>query len=319
MGQKDLSEKILEDYQDVFADILNVLLFQGRQVVKPEELCDTKLRSHYRADNGTLHEQERDIAKLWKKGGIIFTFCGLENQTSIDPDIPLRVIGYDGAAYRQQLLKQNKGQRYPVMTLVLYYGTKPWNSPKALKERLQVPEELNHYISDYQTHIFEIAYLTDEQVSMFQSDFQIVADYFVQMRKGQTYRQNTKIIQHVDAMLKFLSIFAKDQEYLNIDLSKHKGGQITMCVVLQEAINQGKIEGEKIGRIAGRSAGIIEGKKIGRSAGIIEGEKIGISKGEDRFARLVQLLISSGRLDDIKKATEDSSYRHELYQAFKIL
>ena len=80
-----------------------------------------------------------------------------------------------------------------------------------------------------------------------------------------------------------------------------------MCVVLQEAIHQGKIEGEKIGRIAGRSAGIIEG------------EKIGISKGEDRFARLVQLLISSGRLDDIKKATEDSSYRHELYQTFKIL
>lgn len=72
-----------------------------------------------------------------------------------------------------------------------------------------------------------------------------------------------------------------------------------MCVVLQEAINQGKIEGEKIGRIAGRSAGIIEG--------------------EDRFARLVQLLISSGRSDDIKKATEDSSYRHELYHHYKIL
>ena len=84
-----------------------------------------------------------------------------------------------------------------------------------------------------------------------------------------------------------------------------------MCVVLQEAIHQGKIEGEKIGRIAGRSAGIIEGEKIGRSVGIIEGE--------DRFARLVQLLISSGKLDDIKKATEDSSYRHELYHTFKIL
>ena len=60
-----------------------------------------------------------------------------------------------------------------------------------------------------------------------------------------------------------------------------------MCVVLQEAINQGKIEGEKIG--------------------------------ENRFARLVQLLISSGRLDEIKKATEDSFYRHELYHRYKIL
>ncbi len=98
--------------QTVYITFQYVLLFQGRQVVEPEELCDTKLRSHYRADNGALHEQERDIATLWKKDGIIFTFCGLENQTSIDPDIPLRVIGYDGAAYRQQLLKQNKGQTY---------------------------------------------------------------------------------------------------------------------------------------------------------------------------------------------------------------
>ena len=29
MGIKDLTEKILEDYNDVFADIINGLLFQG--------------------------------------------------------------------------------------------------------------------------------------------------------------------------------------------------------------------------------------------------------------------------------------------------
>ena len=28
MGEKDMSEKILEDYNDVFSDIVNVLLFQ---------------------------------------------------------------------------------------------------------------------------------------------------------------------------------------------------------------------------------------------------------------------------------------------------
>lgn len=29
MGEKDIAEKVLEDYNDVFADIVNVLLFQG--------------------------------------------------------------------------------------------------------------------------------------------------------------------------------------------------------------------------------------------------------------------------------------------------
>ena len=33
MGEKDITEKMLEDYNDVFADISNVLLWQGKQVI----------------------------------------------------------------------------------------------------------------------------------------------------------------------------------------------------------------------------------------------------------------------------------------------
>ena len=36
--EKDVSEKLLEDYNDVFADIVNTLLFDGREVVKEDEL-----------------------------------------------------------------------------------------------------------------------------------------------------------------------------------------------------------------------------------------------------------------------------------------
>lgn len=38
MAEKDIAEKTLEAYDDVFADIVNVLLFQGRHFVKEEEL-----------------------------------------------------------------------------------------------------------------------------------------------------------------------------------------------------------------------------------------------------------------------------------------
>ena len=31
MGEKDISEKILFDYNDVFADVVNVLLFEGNK------------------------------------------------------------------------------------------------------------------------------------------------------------------------------------------------------------------------------------------------------------------------------------------------
>lgn len=34
MGQKDITEKVLEDYNDVFADIINGLLFDGVQEIE---------------------------------------------------------------------------------------------------------------------------------------------------------------------------------------------------------------------------------------------------------------------------------------------
>ena len=69
MAQKDSSEKILESYNDVFSDIVNVLLFYGKQVLSADELEDQAPRSYYKAD-GKLHEIERDVAKRWKNGNI---------------------------------------------------------------------------------------------------------------------------------------------------------------------------------------------------------------------------------------------------------
>lgn len=67
---------------------------------------------------------------------------GLENQTEADPDMTLRVMGYDGAEYRAQLLADNSVKnRYPVVTLVLYFGyEKRWNKPRRLKGNLEIPQ-----------------------------------------------------------------------------------------------------------------------------------------------------------------------------------
>ena len=105
-GQKDITEKILEDYPEVFADIVNVLLYDGRSVVKPEELDAVFPVSMYKAGK-KLHEQERDIAKYWMRGNRCLALYGLENQTQSDKNMPLRIIGYDGASYRTQMLHGN--------------------------------------------------------------------------------------------------------------------------------------------------------------------------------------------------------------------
>ena len=83
------------------------------------------------------------------------------------------------------MLKGGQKERYPVVTLVMYFRyDRRWTYSSELRKRLQIPDEFKRYVSDYQINLFEIAYLTDEQLDMFESDFRIVADYFVQMRKN---------------------------------------------------------------------------------------------------------------------------------------
>lgn len=202
MGEADITEKLLEAYDDVFSDIINVLLFDGKRLVKEDELSDAVPLSGYKDSEGKMHEQERDVAKYWRNGSIRICLYGLENQTDIDVDIPLRVIGYDGAAYRAQILadkesdgKKKKKPRYPVVTLVLYFGEERWNKHKSLQECLEIPPELKPYVSDYKVNVFEIAWLEPETVAKFRSDFGIVADYFVQIRRNKEYRPSAETIR----------------------------------------------------------------------------------------------------------------------------
>ena len=79
MGEADITEKSLESYDDVFSDIINVLLFDGRQLVREDELSDAAPLSAYKDLDGRMHEQERDVAKYWRNGSIRICLYGLEN------------------------------------------------------------------------------------------------------------------------------------------------------------------------------------------------------------------------------------------------
>jgi len=270
MAEKDIAEKILEDYPDVFADIVNGLLFAGKTVVRPEELEDSKVQSAYRAE-GNLHELERDVAKRWKKNGIRIACVGFENQTCPDPRMVLRVYGYDGAEYRAQCLKENeRNAPYPVLTIVLYFGCKQrWNQPRTLFEAVNVPAEFRPFMTDMKINVFEIAWLTDEQIGRFKSDFRIVADYFVQKRKNGKYKADREKIKHVNAVLQLLEVMEKDERFALVKNSEGKEGGIrTMCDVIDHYIQVGEEKGVLIGFEKGRT----EGRNEGRSEGELLGE-----------------------------------------------
>lgn len=246
MGEKDISEKLLADYEDVFADIVNVLLFHGEKRVRPDSLQSTKTISHYKADDSRLHEQERDVLKAWTDGQIQIALIGLENQTVPLDRMSVRIFGYEGANYRSQL---ESDQITPVISLVLYFGTEDrWTKPRHLKELLNIPSGLEDYVNDCHIHVFEIAWLPDEQIDLFESDFGIVARYFSQIRKNKDYiPDDPRTIQHVDAVLKLLAVMSGDHRYEEILASTDSKTEVTnMCSVAQRledrGIEKGRIE-----------------------------------------------------------------------------
>ena len=246
MGKKDIAEKNLEAWNDVFADIVNVLLFKGKRLMKEKDLeADTK-DSIIKA-NGEIHEQERDVSKFWKNGEIRISILGFENQTVQDKNMPLRVISYDGASYKQELLDKNLKQKYPVATLVLYFGTdSKWKSPKRLHDCFKIPEELKPFVSDYKINVFDIAWLSDEKIDMFKSDFKFVAKYFQTKRKNKEYKPTNDEIVHIDSLLKMFSALTGDNYFesvYNDSNLKNKKGGVTMGGIFEDFVNEGKEKG----------------------------------------------------------------------------
>ena len=252
--EKDITQKALEMYNDVFADIINVLLFNGENVVTEDSLTDVLQESILKIDGG-IRAQYRDIAKYWYNSKIKLSMFGLENQTKPEKRMPLRVFGYDGTEYVKQAKKENnKEVLYPVITLVLYFGyNSRWNQPKSLFELLEIDERIKPYVNDFKMNLFEIAYLDREKIDMFKSDFWILADYLYQMRVNKDYVASDTVIEHVDELLMLMSAMTKDYRFEDT-INEVKGKEhVTMCEVLDRVeargIAKGREEGIKEGTV----------------------------------------------------------------------
>ena len=259
MHQKDLAEKLLFDYNDVFADVINGYVFKGNQTINENQLKDSKIRTQFKADDNKLHEQERDILKEWCDSDIRIAICGIENQTIPDEYMPLRVMSYDGASYKSQLIEKTK-QVVPVITVVLYFGTeKRWEYPRNLKKILNIPPEIDDFVNDYRINILEVAWLDESELERFSGDFKIVANFLINRRKNPGYIPNDPtVIKHYDEMMKLLTIVTNDKKYEEIiSIPTDNKEARSMCTVAQNLINIGRNEG----RIEGRNEGRNEEKK----------------------------------------------------------
>ena len=121
-----------------------------------------------------------------------------------------------------------------------------------LYDVLKISDDLKPFVNDYKINLIDVPRLTGEQVEKFTSDFQIIADYFVQLSKNKDYVPKDKIIRHTDSFLKLMSVLTQDNKYVEMgrELSHDKEG-FNMCEVLDKAEARGEERGKAIGKTIG--------------------------------------------------------------------
>lgn len=177
-------DTILKNYwsdNERFADLFNAVLFHGEQRIFPEELEELDTEESTVLEHRAFAESitaSRDSVKVRKKSsvlGVEFVILGMENQGHIHYAMPMRVMGYDYGAYKKQydsnakkykvanglsqdeyLSKMRETDKLiPVVTVVVYYGEKPWNGATSLHGMLNIPEEVAQYVNDYKMILVE--------------------------------------------------------------------------------------------------------------------------------------------------------------------
>ena len=190
MGQKDLAQSDYFNDKVRFADACNGILFQGKEIIRPEELQETDAEMVYREE-----EKRRkiipDIVRMWK--GIYIAILSVENQTKVDYKMMFRIMKAEAVNYERQWDEREKEYRrvgilhekaklcwvgkdekfIPVITIVIYYGTdKKWDGVTCLYDMLDMDKELEPYISNYRMNLFD--YHDCEDFSIFKTENRIL-------------------------------------------------------------------------------------------------------------------------------------------------
>lgn len=259
MGEKDHTQKMLIGCRDVFAELINVLVYSGEKVVNEADLLAGPTESLYiEADNQT-HQQLRDCSMYELHNGEIHALYNLENQSTIDAYMPLRCAGYDGAAYRSQCNdRKNTYKTYPVFTFVLNWSRKPWNKATSILEALHFkPNPAAYpYFNNSKMPVFNMCFLSKDVREKFQGDLRIILDYLCD-RESLLKRNQT--MKHPEEVIRMLHALTGDDQYLNsipLFTSPAKKGESTVCDLINSYYN----EGHNTGFIEGRNSGLIEGR-----------------------------------------------------------
>lgn len=300
MAEKDI---ILKEYQRDsrhFCDFVNGALAQGRPLLKrgqlvtvPTELVLVKDMEED-DENAVVKtiQRFRDItgkAGTDKNAGYIIV--AIQNQTTVDYGMPLRVMLEDALEYDvQRRTKKNQKLHKDeklclVITLVFYYGTTPWRAPSDLAEMISVPREfreLREYIQSY-----PIVVVTPENVdtACFRGGWREILEILRRQndeKEMERYLEDNRTIYEKLPEDTNRVIFALTDHLDYYRELKKKGEKITMCKAFTDHYKSGVEEGKKQGMKRGIKQGIRQGMDTGIRAVIETCRELKIPRNETK-------------------------------------
>ena len=264
MPETDVFTKNYISQNEIFADVFNFFIYNGRRVIKPESLKDenTEESTIFFIDGKKTEtaQRYRDVLKscVVKRGKhASYVLLGIENQSMIHHAMPVKVAVYDMLQYDGQVKKiasehkQNKdkmsGGEYlsgftksdkliPVITLVIYFGSEKWDAPTSLYEMFDFNEENKDFmpfVQDYKINLIQPAALTDEELKKFATDFSQVMKFLKYSNDKQKMRELLREDSSYENISTQAALVLKSCANIGIKINQ-KEEETNMCRAIQE-------------------------------------------------------------------------------------
>lgn len=136
----------------------------------------------------------------------------------------------------------------PVITLVLYLGTDPWDGPRSLYEMFGGEnEKILPFVSDYKINLIEPQRMSDEEINRFHTDLREVLLYI------KYSKEKEKLVDLIQTDDGFQNMKTETVVMLNtLTNSKLKFNEekeeTSMCLAIDELREEAKQEGIEFGR-----------------------------------------------------------------------
>ena len=307
---------------EIFADAFNYFIYDGVQVIQPEQLKEldpTEIALLYNDTNTKAKktsgqkvvQKYRDHLKsvaLMADNQTAYILLGIENQTDIHYAMPVRNMLYDALQYAGQvdeLANKYHSQKnhskhqsvshaeflsgfhkndklIPVITLVVFFNAKEWDGPRSLMDMMEISDPLIKKL----VVDYPLYLISPEQIT------------------DEGLNKFHSSLKEVMGCIKYSADKTKLAAFINGNPEMKQLENAAAKVI--EAVNHIPIKIEKGDETVNMCQAIEEMIQDGRE------------EGQERINQLIIQLSKHNRTDDILKAATNREYQKQLLKEFNL-